>query len=288
MRRTGLLLWSIFLFFYTHAQKEGNIWYFGLNAGLDFSSGDPVALKNGQVYQSEGVASICDKEGQLLFYTDGMIIYNRNHGTMTNGQGLLGHNSSTQSAIIVPAISDSYRFYVFTVDAEAGSNGVCYSIVNMGLDGGLGDVEVKNVQLLTPACEKLTAIKHCNGKDTWVITHGWNSNAFYAFLLTSTGIQAPVISRAGRSIDSDNGRTAGYMKAAPDGSKLALANYRIGVDLFDFDPATGRVSNPVELLASEEPYGIEFSPNSALLYVTDAKALSATKYTIPYYNLMSA
>src|SRR3970040_2481571 len=84
------------------AQKEAAIWYFGNYAGLDFNSGNPVALTNGKLVTKEGCTTISDKDGNLLFYTDGSLVYNKNHQVMPNGYGLQGHNSSTQSAIIVP------------------------------------------------------------------------------------------------------------------------------------------------------------------------------------------
>ena len=85
-------------------------WYFGNYAGITFNSGSPVALTNGALITTEGVATISDNSGNLLFYTDGVTVYNRNHVTMTNGTGLFGDASSTQSAIIVqkPGFNNIY------------------------------------------------------------------------------------------------------------------------------------------------------------------------------------
>src|SRR6185503_9676016 len=80
------------------AQKEANVWYFGTNAGVDFNSGAPVAITNGKLNTNEGCATIADKStGQLLFYTDGITVYDRTHAIMSNGTGLKGNASSTQS-----------------------------------------------------------------------------------------------------------------------------------------------------------------------------------------------
>lgn len=102
MKRLGLII-SILIssIFYSSAQNEGNIWYFGASAGLDFNSGVPIALTDGQLNTGEGCSSIADNNGDLLFYTDGMTAYNKNHTIMPNGSGLLGNSSSTQSGIIV-------------------------------------------------------------------------------------------------------------------------------------------------------------------------------------------
>jgi len=85
------------------SQKQGNIWYFGDHVGLDFSTGNPITLVNGQTDASvEGTAVMSDSSGALLFYSDGSKIWNRNHQIMPNGDSLLGHWSSTQSSLIIP------------------------------------------------------------------------------------------------------------------------------------------------------------------------------------------
>ena len=115
-----LLLFSLFS---SYGQKEAAIWYFGENAGLDFRSGVPVALEDGALSTLEGCATIFDTEGNLLFYTDGSTVWNRNHLVMPNGTQLLGNATSTQSAIIVPKPNDSDIFYVFTEDMKEISMG---------------------------------------------------------------------------------------------------------------------------------------------------------------------
>ena len=179
-------------------QKEANIWYFGRFLGIDFNSGAPVPLNDGQLNTTEGVATICDVNGSLRFYTDGIRIWNRLHQVMPNGTGLLGDPSSTQSAIIVPFIGDNTRYYVFTVAQLSGPNGLNYSVVNMTLDAGKGDVEIKNTPVISNVVEKITAVRHCNNRDIWVVTHGSASNIYYSFLVSPTGVNTvPVISNSG-------------------------------------------------------------------------------------------
>lgn len=260
-------------------QREANIWYFGRYLGVDFNSGTPVPLNDGQLNTTEGVATICDANGALLFYTDGIRIWNRLHQVMPNGTGLLGDPSSTQSAIIVPKIGDNTRYYVFTVAQLSGPNGLNYSIVNMTLDGGKGDVELKNVPVISNVVEKITAVRHCNNRDIWVVSHGSASDIYYSFLVTPAGVNTtPVISHSGvvlpgvvppSSLDSTS---LGYLKASPDGSKIAAAHWTVNVDISDFNNATGIVSNTASMYVPGDPhylsYGVEFSPNSKLLYST--------------------
>lgn len=250
------------------ASKAGNIWYFGIWAGLDFNSGAPVALTNGALITNEGCATISDTDGHLLFYTDGITVWNQNHTPMPNGMGLMGHPSSTQSGVIVPQPGSSDIYYVFTVGAQADPNGLRYSTVDMTLAGGLGDVVIstKNTPLWTPTTEKITAVRHQNNEDIWVIAHGWNNNTFRAYLVTNAGVNpTPIVTHIGTVHNGDNARTIGYLKASPDGSRLALAVYTGFLELFDFDNATGVVSNPIRLHDSSY-YGVEFSPDGTKLY----------------------
>jgi hypothetical protein len=100
----GLLFFAFATLWSTAVDAQSarfNNWYFGNTAGITFASGAPVALTNGALVTTEGCASMSDDLGNLLFYTDGVTVWNRNHLPMTNGTLLNGHASSTQSGIIV-------------------------------------------------------------------------------------------------------------------------------------------------------------------------------------------
>ncbi len=265
------LLLLVFFLIESYAQGESNIWYFGQNAGLDFSTGSPIALSKGMLNTTEGVASICNAKGELLFYTDGITVWNKQHAIMKNGENLMGNPSSTQSAVAVPLPGSTTLYYLFTVDAEAGENGFRYSIIDMSKQNGLGEVIQKNSLLLTPCTEKVTAVKHRNNTDFWIITHAWNSTNFLAYPLTNKGLGTPVSTSIGSMHEGEKDNTIGYMKASADGSQLALAVKESAfVELFDFDNATGIVSNPIRINFAKDSkvYGVEFSINGNLLYVT--------------------
>jgi Secretion system C-terminal sorting domain len=288
---TYLFIFSLLtLSFSGVAQNEGNIWYFGSNAGIDFNSGVPVALTNGALSTSEGCASISDNNGVLQFYTDGVTVWNRNHLVMPNGTGLTGGVSSTQSAIIAKKPGSSTIYYLFTADGFAEPNGLRYSEVDMSLQGGLGDINSnKNIPIVTPTCEKAAIIRHSNNIDFWIVTHLFNSDAFHSYLFTAAGINAtPVVSNVGTSI-SGALTYIGYLKGSVDGSRIAVANSNMdNAELFDFDNATGLLSNALTFNNFNGPnggaYGIEFSPNSNLLYVSDA---SNSTNSIYQYNLLA-
>jgi gliding motility-associated-like protein len=269
-----------FLFFTTlvFSQQEASVWYFGQNAGIKFDAlGNVTALTDGQLNTLEGCTSIADSSGNLLFYTDGSIVYNKNHVVMQNGFGLLGSYSTTQSATIVPKPGSTNLYYVFTLDALANINGFRYSVIDMNLDSGNGGVTSnKNVLIYTPTCEKLSIVKHANNTDYWVVTHGWNNNSFHSYRLTSSGLSpTPITSNVGITVSGTPDNTMGYMKIAPNGSKLAVCHTQSICQLLDFDNATGMVSNPLTLYTNNS-YGVEFSPNSKVLYLSGIENSSNT------------
>lgn len=278
------------------AQHDNN-WYFGRWAGINFSTGSPIALIDNMQSVVEGTAAISDADGQLLFYTNGIRVYNKNHTLMLNGDGLAGGNSSTQVAVIVPHPGNASRYYIFTTDHQGGANGLTYSEVNMEADAGLGAIEAKNIPLITPICEKISATYHANGTDIWITVHHWGSNAFCSYLVTAAGVSAtPVINNAGTVITgaSNSGRYAGCMAISPDGSHIAMANVNLGVELFDFNITTGIVSNAVTIRTSTENNGIEFSASGNMLYLSsdnriyqyqvDASDVAATETEVAIVN----
>ncbi len=263
------------------AQKQANNWYFGINAGLDFSRNNILPLLDGQLQTGEGCSTISDANGDLLFYTDGVTVYNRNHEIMLNGNDLNGNNSSTQSAMIIPKPLDVNIYYIFTVAARFEDEGLQYSEVDMRLDGGLGAINTnKNVPLVTPVSEKVTATASTIPTEYWVVSHKAFSDEFVSYNITNTGINTtPVISAVGSFITGIALNSLGQLKISPDGTKLAMAtpgDYR-EVQLFDFNATTGKVTNARTILDTNNdpslptgtaPYGIEFSPNSNLLYAS--------------------
>ncbi|MEO6302062.1 MAG: PKD domain-containing protein, partial [Bacteroidia bacterium] len=254
------------------AQNETKKWYFGAQAGLDFVPASPAILTNGVINTLEGCASIADNTGALLFYTDGITIWNKLHLVMANGNGLFGNSSSTQSGIIVKQPGNTNIYFVFTVDAQAAPNGLRYSTVDMNLAAGNGSVTVKNILLQTPSTEKITAVRHCNGVDVWVVSHDWLSNNFRCFLVTAAGVGAAVNTAIGTVHNGSNANTLGYLKCSPNGRKLGLAIHDApfnSFELYDFNNSTGAVSNPLILGNTFNwAYGVEFSPDGTKLYGT--------------------
>jgi hypothetical protein len=282
---------------FTIAQKQGNIWYFGKGAGLDFNSEKPTVIYGGQTGSDvpsydvqEGTTCVSDSSGNILFYTGGKTIWNRNNAPMPNGTNLLGGTSSTQSSLIVPLPGSNNIFYVFTTDefqdyySPNTSKGYRYSIVDMCLDKGYGDVEEsnKNILLTDSSTEKLTACQDKSGKGYWVVGHKMFSKKFYSWHLTSDGIINTVITSIGIVHGRDYihsqwnpGSAQGQMLLNASGTKLALAisNFEPAyLEIFDFDNNTGVLSNlchiVIDSALGKRIYGVGFSFDDTKLYAT--------------------
>jgi gliding motility-associated-like protein len=277
---------TILLFFCTVsvlAQGEANFWYFGRQGGLSFNNGTATVASGSNINTNEGCASFSKADGTLLFYTDGIKVWDRNHNTMPNGTNLLGNPSSSQSAIIVPHPGNTNLFYIFTVGANDYDNdgnlikttdGLnCYTL-DMSLNGGFGavlpgsrvDLSIgKNAQWT----EKVTSVKGAECNTFWVIS--LVNNTFISYKIDASGlIESPIISPP-VSYNSNDRR--GYLKVSPDGRKLASATQgnQGNLLLYSFNDNNGIVANDGQILISNiqqdgQPYGVEFSPRSSILY----------------------
>ena len=271
---------------YGEQVQNANYWYFGNNAGINFNEQPPVAVSDGQLIAPEGSASISEQNGENLFYTDGNIVYDRNHNVMFNGSSIGGDNNSTQSALIVPFPNDETLFYIFTTKPvfNAGNDYVLsYSVVDMKeiTNGTDGEIVTQDKPLFERTTERITATNP--GGFVWLIAHEFGNNTFRAYPITDQGIGNPVLTSIGSSHDlSDDVANQGYMKLSPDGSRLAVAfssggmNY---VEIFDFDGQTGTLSNFLQIqLPDNNPpyqvYGVEFASNSDKLFVTSINPTS--------------
>ena len=270
------------------AQKQANVWYFGNNAGLDFNSGAPVALTNSAMVAFEGTASIADENGQLLFYTNGNIVWNKQHQVMRNGTDLLGHGNSAQACLIVQKPGSRHIYYIFTTDANGGPNGLRYSTVDLSREGGLGEITEKNTLIYSPTSEKLTATLHANKRDIWVISHEHGTSNVTSILVDEhrVGNATATSQLIPSDLPPDASPTAaiGCMKISPDGKMLAITHRSSNtVRLFWYNTSSGVMHYPplpISLVTGEGPYGVEFSPDNSKLYVSTDAGTKITQFDL--------
>ena len=274
-------------------QGINNIWLMGYsssaglpfgNTRIDFSSGVPnITYDSINMNFSITHANISDSAGNLLFYTNGYYIADANDDTMQNGAGInpsvytsqsaMDGLTIPQSALIIPVPWSNHLYYLFhnTADGYPNNEYAYYfyvSIIDINLNNGLGAVTSKNVILLSDSMNigKITACKHANGRDWWVVCHRVNTDTFLKFLVTPYGIYGPYQQNIGAVRPQD----VGQAKFSPDGTRYAYLFYNTGLDIFEFDRCTGIFFNPTHISTPSDNgwnTGMEFSPNSDVLYM---------------------
>lgn len=295
------LLWTPVLLSQTSG-NEASQWYFGNLAAIDFMSSPPQPISGSAMNTFYSTASIADANGNLLFYTNGVNIWNASHTVIPNGSGLLSAMNTNQGVIILKQPGTStiyYVFYVYPNNCSSCMGTTYYSIVDMSLAAGQGSVTTKNAVLYTgEVTGKLTATRHCNGVDTWLIqkeSFWWNSSQtgtatpnFRANLLSSAGINTTAVLSPASTFTWNNWSSGtwdywGSVKVSPNGKKIAVSNYNnwtslsnqnlySAFELYDFDNSTGVVTNslslPIQTISTNWAGGwsVEFSPDGTKLY----------------------
>ncbi|KGL63895.1 T9SS type B sorting domain-containing protein [Polaribacter sp. Hel1_85] len=260
-----LILFITFFTLNTFSQKEANFWYFGFNAGLDFTDCNPIALNDGQLNTYEGCSTISNSSGDLLFYSDGTTVWDKNHAIMPGGTDLNGDSSSAQSALFVPNPENSNIYYLFVV-SNFENPGFYYYTIDLSQNGGFGSVVNGPVDLNNGErfnwTERVTAIQSDKSNEFWIISA--SKTKIYAYKITKSGVETTPI------ISSLIGFTEyrGSLKVSPDGSKLVLTCQETDCLLFDFDTSTGFASNRQLLNINIGSYGAEFSQTGNRLYVS--------------------
>jgi len=289
----GIIL--LILSYSGYSQGEFNNWYFGDHAGITFNNGAPVALTNcaTSFWQQFATWTTSDSLGNLLFYSDGWRLYNRNHVIMSNGHFINGWAPwQSQSVFCVPFLQDSNLFFLFTIDGQFSPHfpnplGLRYSIIDMQLDGGLGDIQSgqKNIPIPSAwdACNNVTGTRHQNNKFVWVVTRKYHNSSYYAsYLVSNTGLDTTaVLSPSLISIYINHADTtvsdySEIIKISPDGKKLIssyiLYNNGIGaLEVCNFSSQTGQVT-PLFLIQNWMGTAnglLEFSPDSKYVYADE-------------------
>jgi uncharacterized protein (TIGR02145 family) len=281
-----IFIYSLFPL-YVYSQGEFNNWYFGVHAGLNFSSGSPVVLNNCSplFFAPNSSATVSDSSGDLLFYADYVDVFNRNHAIMPNGNGLFSQAFVNQPVLPVMKLDDDSAFYLFTMDkfltsTDPDPKGLSYSIIDMRLDGGLGDIVTGEKNIRVPGAEQtsqaLCGTRHHNNHDVWIVTRKYmNGDKYLAYLITKTGIDTvPIISN---SFVPSTIPFFGFnnppvmLKISPDGSKLVCL-YDSIAEYCNFNSSTGEVT-PLFCFKSQSNSTTyfrakaEFSIDSKYLYV---------------------
>ncbi len=251
---------------------------------------------------AHGHSNICDSAGNLLLLCDGMNLYNAALDTLEDGGRLVdsawyadnfGYSVQAQTSIILPFQNGKYYLvnsyfsdtqFVFWPPRNY-EDRLAYHVVDMNANGGAGKVVRRKVQMVTPGTPlsvvQMTACRHANGRDWWLVKQGFDSNVVYKFLFQQDTVLGPFIQRfpAPRFTNlNHNGQSC----FTADGTRYATTCRGAGkVFVADFDRCSGMLTNPLvynmpvtsihspSVPTSTEYFSesCQFSPNGRFLYV---------------------
>jgi hypothetical protein len=288
-----LFIYVISSSYYCLSQNRTNKWVLPGNFLLDFNVGSPTCNFFGNFRTLESSASICDHNGNLLFYTNGDSILGVTNQVLQNGYnlslGLSVHiQSTTQGALFVPFLGNDSIYYEFTncLDFNNFSKSILtYSIIHEGLSSSGEVLSKQNIISSDTLSEKMVITKHCNGKFYWLVVIKYsdsepfgdglqkmNKCIFYSYLIDDLGVRkSPIQSEFDFAPPQ-----VGQMKFNLQGTQLAYATDE-NLYLFDFDSAKGIVTlNKKYGYNFENGYGLEWSPDGKLIYVNEKQVELAT------------
>ena len=269
---------------------NGNNWQIGNYINLNFSGSQPVVNSSIAISYTGCTSSISDNLGNILLYSNGQAIYNNSHTIIANGSGLHA-DAGNQSSILLKRPNNSTQYYLFHVKTGSLNPGLYYSTIDMALSAGSGSVISKNVLISNLGhLPYLTAGKHCNGSDYWLVNAGKSNNlaSIFAFSITSSGISnAPATTTLPAQVGGNNYNyfNLGCLKLSPNSRKIGSTFINPSLNccsssnpneilLGDFDNQTGLVSNYTVMITpgcssgsmAYTPYGLEFSSSSRYAY----------------------
>jgi hypothetical protein len=307
MRIYIVFLKVVLLFFLNmssvHAQKRGSVWCFGDSAKVNFSDISNIITGHSSIKSRGSCVSISDTMGNLELYAytragvngNTTILKNDTDSILNNGDSIVGEGWYRELVLLPYPGNDSLN-YLFSIGVAGSSeDGLYYSIANMSANSGQGEVIQKNIQLENfKAVDCLTAIKHANGRDWWVIFRksdfpSGGNNAWYLYLVTPQGITNQPI----QSIGSFNSTNLGQISFNASGNKMAYINYKGLIELYDFNRCSGIISSPVTISpeSSQAPWpglwSAEYSPSGNILYVTRIPAVVTDSSRLFQYDLLA-
>jgi len=278
-------------------------WRLADQIGIDFvPNGQPIvtesAILSDHPDNVETIASIADDKGKTVFYLDAQKpparpsrLLNGFHSVIPNSEGIFTMGNVCNGALIVSIPGKKNKYYLFTLcpkNADPLASLVLYRHTVDFSQGTGGLVTEKNILVSEHSlAEKMSAVRHQNGKDWWLIVHGYGNATFYPFIITENSITLHQTQDIGKVHKGFHARQ-GEMVFAPDGKHLGLVTRNGIAELFTFDRCTGYITKKLYLgvaqpevgvtkITGEMYYGCSFSPNGKLFYYSTGHKL----YQVP-------
>lgn len=314
MKRISLLVYLSFSTLALVAQNQHDaIWLFGSprllptdtqfgGSMLDFRSGVPEASYFELDIFLDPTAIISDENGELVFYTNGCKIMNAQHEIMENGDTInagIRHEQycaysypSIQGLLPIPRPANSNKYGLFHMKLDESTlkfTSLLYSEINANHNGGLGQVTTID-QLVSQDTfsSRLSAVKHANGRDWWVILEEKTRGNFHIIYYGPEGPQLSM--QQGIDFGIEDYQASGPTTLSPDGKKYVRINpITNGVHILDFDRCSGILSNPVFIDFPDDTLGVtgaSISGSNQFLYVSATEEIY--QFDLSQENIMES
>ena len=295
--RVYLITGLIFLLpFFGFCQGEWNQWRFGQFAGLNFNVNPPASISGSAMQTStQYPVSVSDSLGNLLFYSDGGFVWNKNNTVMPNGSGLNGFITTMHGVFSVQSLTNKNQYYLFYIplygNAPIMPQGLFYSVVDMQLNGGLGAIVTGMKNIAVPLGESvapwMSGTRHRNNRDAWLVVRNVLPNHFLSYKITSSGISnVPVVSPSLVNTTSVYPQNyGGVLKFSQNGKKLITCYQNDTIaEYCNFNNETGLVTPLFKILPkyNHQVYNTgtaEFSRSGNILYCLSGLADPAVPNT---------
>lgn len=281
----------------------GNNWILGYDSEIPNIKGSLLSFSansieitgiNKSMVLEGSNTSISNYDGILQFYSNGCYINDSDNQKILNsdsiGLGVLstsycntGGNPLNQSIIALPIQGDNNIYYLFYPDLESPYRHskenyfalaplhLYYSVVDMSKNDGKGEVTIKNSLVISDTLARgMIQATSSNTKDCWwIIMPESHSNCYYIIRLSINGIDT-ILHQCLGEVWGDRDLT-GQAVFSPNGKKYVRFNYFYGLNIYDFDDLTGRLSSPINIKIPIDTFyysGVAISPNSRYIYAT--------------------
>lgn len=261
---------------------------------LTFSEGalkiDTANIPN--VDSQDNNSSFSNSSGDLTAFFYGFDIRDRSYGILQNGGGLnvevikfiysLSDDDLPRGSIFLPYPGHSDSCFLFYMSQQflEKPNGQAYivcsdlsfAVINTKANNGLGQVVNNQISFIHDTLDygRLSAVKHANGRDWWMLVQERNTNRFYTLLIDPKGVHLT----GKQSVSSLLVDGSGNSVYSPDGEKYLVyggvdfSAAGSALDLFDFDRCTGLLSNQSAYKMIGDFGFVSFSPSGRFLYQT--------------------
>nr|MBK9652088.1 T9SS type A sorting domain-containing protein [Bacteroidota bacterium] len=292
-----------------NAQGMDKYWMYGYQGGINPNFGQALAIIDNNTFQTNLYPSDInyamtnaigsDSSGHLLFYANGVFLYNRFDTLMKGGDSINANPDAYQNSydwnipqglFLIPFPNQSHKYIMFQPQAFFifpfwGPQRLDYHIIDMDAENGTGEVVSYQNPLINDvfAAGMLTGVKHANGRDWWVVAKKWLSNTYYKILVTPDTM---IVSNQSIGTPTDTIDFTGQAAFSPDGKWYARADMHGGVEILQFDRCNGMFGNPIhDVIDSMYCGGVCFSPSSKLLYISTY--LHVYQYNLDDTNMTS-